>query len=345
MKRVFLSRRDVRYLLMQKNTIYTLKNLGLPAITNLDDLSFLTRISRERLVLLSTQHKRFYNTFLMPKKSGGHRQISQPSRDLKALQSWILRNILDKLSVSKFSKGFEKGSSTLDNATPHIGANYILSLDLEDFFPSIKSGYVFSIFRSIGYNVHVSHTLTNLCVYNGGLPQGAPTSPKLANLICARLDARISGYAGKKGITYTRYADDITFSAQTAKKITKVYSMAKFIIHDEKFVINKDKTYFSGTKRNKKITGLVVTERSVGIGRVMLRSIKAKIHHLLVGKNDDLSHIIGLLSYIYGVDKKNYKHLIRYIQKLSLKYPSVPQELKDMVAKHNNMAVSTLSEV
>nr|WP_246771426.1 hypothetical protein [Aeromonas hydrophila] len=111
------------------------------------------------------------------------------------------------------------------------------------------------------------------------------------------------------------------------------------------FVINKNKTYFSGTKKNKRITGLVVTERSVGIGRVMLRSIKAKIHHLLVGRNDDLPHIIGLLSYIYGVDKKNYKHLIRYIQKLSLKYSGVPQELKDMVAKHNNLAASTLSEV
>lgn len=331
---------------MHKSSIYTLRNLGLPAISTVDEFSFQTRISIETIDLLTSRTRCFYKTFTIAKKSGGVRIISHPSRELKALQSWILRNILDRLSVSKHSTGFEIGASILDNATPHIGANYILSLDLENFFPSISSGYVFSIFRSIGYNHCISSILTDLCVYDGRLPQGAPTSPKLANLVCARLDARISGYAGKKGITYTRYADDITLSAQTAKKIVRAYNMALRIIHDEHFSINEEKTYFSGTKKQKRITGLIVTERGAGIGRVMLRTMKAKIHHLATGQKDNLSHIIGLLSYIHGVDKKNHKHLIKYIDKISCKYKDTPQGLKDYVIKYNKKNNSpTTSEV
>ncbi|WP_155395454.1 reverse transcriptase domain-containing protein [Photobacterium angustum] len=186
------------------------------------------------------------------KKSGGFREIAQPCRELKAIQSWILRNILDKLNSSPYSKGFEKGKSILDNAQPHVGASYLLSLDLEDFFPSIGSYKVYGIFRSIGYNKEMSKLLTNLCTYHGYLPQGAPSSPKLANLTCSRLDARIHGYAGPKGITYTRYADDITLSGNTPLKIEKAKAFIGTIVREEGLNLNKNKTKICGTKRQKK---------------------------------------------------------------------------------------------
>lgn len=311
----------------ESENIYRLKNIGLPAIRVLNDLATATRLSPEFLKIISGRSKRFYKTYEIEKKSGGRRIISQPSRELKAIQGWILRNILDKLSVSPYSKGFEKNTSILDNAYPHIGANYILSLDIEDFFPSIHASHVYNIYRSVGYSKNISRIFTNLSVYDGGLPQGAPTSPKLANLICSKLDARVSGYAGPKGITYTRYADDLTLSAQTAKKILKAHDFIKFILKDEGLTVNDKKTCIQGPRKKKIVTGLVVTEKSVGVGREQLRIIRAKIHHLFTGENSDIAHVNGLISYLYGVDKKSYRKTIQYIDKLIQKFGCSPQDL------------------
>ena len=258
----------------------------------------------------------------MAKINGKTRKIAQQNRDLKAIQAWILRNILDKLYTSPHSKGFDLGTSILENAAPHQGANYVLTLDLEDFFPSITASKVFGVFSSVGYSKKISSLLTNLCVFKGRLPQGAPTSPKLANLVCAKLDARIHGYAGPKGIVYTRYADDITLSAQSVQKIQKAKDFVGTIIADEGLKINRSKTKLCGTKRQKKITGLVVSQSNVGIGREKLREIRAKIHHLFTDKSNDYSHVNGYLAFIYGVDKKSYTKLYRFIDKMKDKYPA-----------------------
>lgn len=312
---------------VESESIYRLKNIGLPAIRVLDDFATAMRLSPEYLKTISERAHYFYKTYQIAKKSGGYRIISQPSRELKAIQGWILRNILDKLTVSPYSKGFEKKTSILDNAAPHIGANYILSLDVDNFFPSIHAGNVYSIYRTIGYNKNISRILTNLSVYNGGLPQGAPTSPKLANLICSRLDARISGYAGPKGITYTRYADDITLSTQTSKKIIKAHDFVKFIIQDEGLNVNDKKTSILGPRKRKRVTGLVVTEKSVGVGREQLRIIRSKIHYIFTEKSDDISHVNGLVSYLYGVDKKAHRKIHQYIERLVVKYGGAPSGL------------------
>ena len=142
------------------------------------------RISKGTLYNFSQHNSFYYNTFKIPKNNGGHRLIAQPSRSLKAIQAWILRNILEKLNSSSSSKGFEMGTSILDNAIPHQEANAILSIDLEDFFSNIKSNWVFCVFRSLGYDYVISSILTTLCTYNGYLPQGGPCSPKLSNLVC-----------------------------------------------------------------------------------------------------------------------------------------------------------------
>ncbi|WP_268875730.1 reverse transcriptase domain-containing protein [Cognaticolwellia aestuarii] len=161
-----------------------------------------------------------------------------------------------------------------------------------------------------------------MCVYKGCLPQGAPTSPKLANLICAKLDARIHGYAGPKDIVYTRYADDITLSAKSLQKEEKAKAFIGTIIADEGLKINRTKTKLFGTTRQKKITGLVVSHNSVGIGRENLRELRAKIHHLFTGRSCEYSHINGYLAFTYGVDKKSYNKLHKFIGTMASKYPS-----------------------
>lgn len=307
--------------LMTSNSIYHLKNLGLPALTSLDEFAHVMKLGPNTVRSLSISSNSLYKTYKEPKKSGGFREIAQPCRELKAVQSWILRNILDKLNCSPYSKGFEKGKSILDNAQPHAGASYLLSMDLENFFPSIGSYKVYGVFRSIGYNKEMCKLLTNLCTYYDYLPQGAPSSPKLANLTCSRLDARIHGYAGPKGITYTRYADDITLSANTAVKIEKAKAFIGTIVHEEGLKVNKSKTKICGTKRQKKVTGLVLSGNSVGIGQKKYRELRSALHHIFVGRSSEYNFVNGWLAFTYSVDKKAYKQLNLVIDLLSRKYP------------------------
>jgi len=301
---------------------------GLPPISSLDDLSKLTHLSKKLLFRLSSFGEKNYFVYQLPKKGGGYRTIAQPSKELKAVQAWILRNILENISVSSACRGFQKKTNITDNAKPHIGANAVMCLDLEDFFPSIKINKVWSIFRTIGYNPRISSILAKLCTFNGALPQGSPASPKLSNLVCLRMDYRIMGYVSKKGIIFTRYADDLTFSAYTTTKLIKIFSFINKIISSEDFKINKAKTRFAGASRQHKVTGLVVTQFEVGIGRKKLREIRSKIHHLCKLPNDgatvisDVNHLKGWLSFIRDVDGNRSNILNNYILTLRAKYPS-----------------------
>ena len=193
--------------------------LGLPVMETLEEFSRVSHLSEGLIYYYSNFSQKNYLVYSLPKKSGGKREIAQPSKKLKALQSWVLRNILDHLYVSTASKGFRKGQSLIDNVNPHLGANAVLSIDFEDFFPSITSNLVYTIFFAVGYNKTISSILTAICTFKNRLPQGGPCSPFLANLVCLKMDNRIQGYVGKKGIAFTRYADDLTFSAATPQKL------------------------------------------------------------------------------------------------------------------------------
>jgi RNA-directed DNA polymerase len=308
--------------MLSKGKVFQLKNFGLPVIRTVDDFAEHTRLSPQLIRYLSYRANHLYRRYGVPKKDGTLRIIAQPARELKALQGWILRNILDKLSSSENCKGFERGYSILDNAAPHVGANFVLNLDLKDFFPSIKAEKVYGIFSSIGYDKKIAAILTNLTVYAGRLPQGAPTSPKLANLICMKLDARIQGYASPKGLVYTRYADDISLSGHTIKKIMNARTMVDIFVRSEGLQINRKKTEIQGTRRCKKVTGLVLTSSGVGVGRELSRDMRAKLYHLFTDQSFEYSHVNGLLAYLYSVDKTTCRRIWTYIDKLSAKYPT-----------------------
>lgn len=311
---------------MAKTEIIKLNMLGLPVIQSIDDFSVVTHISKYTIYQLSHHSDKYYKTFEIPKKSGGKRTICQPSKKLKGLQSWILVNILNKIQVSPSCKGFRKGSSTLDNALPHIGANTILNLDLKDFFPTVSSKQVYNVFKTIGYNKLIATVFTNICTYNDMLPQGSPCSPMLANLTAWNLDLRIQGYVGKRGISYTRYADDLSFSGLNPTKVVKIIPMIKTIINDENFEVNHKKTRIASSARAKIVTGLIVNEDSVGIGKQKYKDLRAKIHHLTLPteqKNEKLLyHVGGWLSYLNSVDKLRLQKAKKYISELTKKYPT-----------------------
>ncbi len=319
---------------MSKTDNIKLNMLGLPVIQSLDDFSMHTHISKYTIYQLSNYSDKYYKTYEIFKKSGKERTICQPCKKLKGLQSWILVNILNKIKVSNSCKGLEKNCSTLDNAIPHKGANSILAIDLKDFFTTITSKQVYNIFKTIGYNKLISTIYTNICTYNGILPQGSPCSPKLANLTAWTLDNRIQGYVGKRGITYTRYADDLTFSGLNPAKVVKIIPMIKKIIENECFIINHSKTRIAGAARRKIVTGLVISGDNIGIGKQKYKKLRAKIHHLsfLTEKENTklLNEVRGWLSYLNSVDKKRLSYAKKYITKLSEKYPDT------LVTKLNN---------
>lgn len=316
---------------MEKTEIIKLNMLGLPVIQNLDDFSVVTHISKYTIYQLSEHSDKYYKTYKIPKKSGGKRKISQPSKKLKGLQSWILVNILNKIQVSPSCKGFRQGSSILENALPHIGSNTILNLDLKNFFPTITSNQVYNVFKTIGYNKLIATVFTKICTYEETLPQGSPCSPMLANLTAWTLDLRIQGYVGKRGISYTRYADDLSFSGLNPTKVVKIIPMIKEIINDENFTVNHKKTRIASSARAKIVTGLIINEDSVGIGKQKYKELRAKIHHLTLPHEQTneklLYHVGGWLSYLNSVDKERLKKAKKYISELTKKHP------KTLVAK------------
>jgi RNA-directed DNA polymerase len=301
--------------------------LDLPVIDTLDDLSLHTHLSKGLLYLLSRFPSKNYHTYKKKKKRGGYRHISQPSSELKAVQAWILRTILDNLNVSAPCKGFAKGSKISDNVKPHVGAKAILCLDLDNFFPSISAARIWTVYRSLGYRAFISGILTSLCTFEDHLPQGAPTSPKLANLVCWRLDRRLMGVAGKRGIMYTRYADDLSFSSLSYMQLTKAYKFICQIIEDEGFKLNNDKTRFAGPSRRRKVTGLIIHKHGFGIGREKYRKLRSMIHHLCLNQlekvdKDQIEHIKGWLAFVNSVDKNRFELLKKYIENLKRKYPN-----------------------
>lgn len=311
---------------MSKGDIIRLNMLGLPVIQTVDDFSNITHISKHTIYQLSKHSDKYYRTYTIPKKGGKLRTISQPSKNLKGLQSWLLVNILDKLKVSNSCKGFEKGTSTANNVEPHKNANTILTIDLKDFFPTVKRAQVYNIFKSIGYNKTIATIMTNICTFEEALPQGGPCSPKLANLSAWTLDVRIQGYVGKKGINYTRYADDLSFSGLSPSNVVKIIPMIKAIIEDESFSINSSKTRIAGSARAKIVTGLVISNDNFGIGKQKYKNVRAKIHHLTLPKEQKniklLYEVNGWLSYLNSVDKKRLAKAKKYIKQLADKYPA-----------------------
>lgn len=274
---------------------------GLPELANPKALADAIGIPLAELRFLAydralsrTSH---YQRFTIAKKSGGERLISAPMPRLKRAQYWVLDNLVGKVPVHEAAQGFVPGRSILTNAERHVGRDVVVNLDLKDFFPTLTFRRIKGKFRGLGYPEAVATVLALLCtepdtdeieldgerlfVSRGPrrLPQGAPTSPMLTNLVCSRLDARLSALAGSLGFTYTRYADDMTFSAsgEGAGKVAILLKMIGEIVANEGFTIHPDKTRVMRRGRRQEVTGLTVNER-VAVPRDTLRRFRALLH-------------------------------------------------------------------
>ncbi|MCC7000359.1 MAG: RNA-directed DNA polymerase [Deltaproteobacteria bacterium] len=244
------------------------------------------------------------------KASGGYRLIEAPKARLKALQRRVLDGILAEVPVHPAAHGFCRGRGVLSHAAPHAGQRLVMALDLRDFFASVRASRVLAIFRTLGYPEATARLLTGLAThtvsalvwasappprdaaeasarFHAGrffqsphLPQGAPTSPALANLAAFRLDLRLTALARAADATYTRYADDLAFSGgeRFARGAERLFSLAAQIIFEEGFRLNAGKTRLLGQGMRQRLAGVVVNAHP-NLARRDFDQLKATLHN------------------------------------------------------------------
>ncbi|WP_255350290.1 MULTISPECIES: retron St85 family RNA-directed DNA polymerase [unclassified Methanosarcina] len=243
----------------------------------MDHFCNLSNSSSKQIRLFLSNKEKAYSTFKIPKKNGGLREINAPSKKMKNIQRWILNNILYKLNAGNLAHGFIPDRSILTNASIHVGQDLVLGIDIKDYFPSISFRSVYYIFKSAGYTKKIAWSLSDLCTYHWKLPQGAPTSPMLANLSTVDLDYEIDNYCTRRNFRYSRYADDITISGSYKLPMHKQKIIE--IIERNGFVINEEKTRVLSRGSQQKVTGLVVNDK-VSIGRRKKKILRAIVHNI-----------------------------------------------------------------
>ncbi|WP_181407991.1 reverse transcriptase domain-containing protein [Pararhizobium mangrovi] len=200
-----------------------------------------------------------YRSFCLPKANGSTRIINSPRTYLKVIHWFILDNILSKVKNNDCVTAFISGRGPYFNAQMHSGAHHIFQTDLEEFFPSIKVQNVYRMWLSIGYNQEVAEQLSNLVTYRGELPQGAPTSPAISNIVAGNLDKRLLKLAYEYGYKYTRYADDITFSSKERIPLEFADAVNEQIVLGG-FIESRRKRRFKGFGAAMNVTGLNIND-------------------------------------------------------------------------------------
>jgi hypothetical protein len=296
---------------------------------------------------------RTYRYRWVAKRAGRFRLLEIPRTSLKLIQRKILVEILDQIPPHAAAHGFRTGRSIVTNAAPHCGKKIVLRMDLKDFFPSVRSSRVYRIFRTFGYPELGARLLSGLCTtrlpsdvwdarsgaaYDGSdhsqwlrlsdrhLPQGAPTSPALANLAAFRLDRRLVKLAACVGADYTRYADDLAFSGgdSLAKRVKRFALRVAVIAMEEGFVINHRKTRIMRQSVRQQIAGVIVNVKPNTSRREFdqLRAILTNcVRHGSSSQNRDLradyrAHLSGRVSQFRAVNPDRGRKLLALFEQI-----------------------------
>lgn len=232
-----------------------------------------------------------YRRFDIPKRSGRYRTIFEPHEELKRTQRLILRRLLKRLNAHTRAHGFERGRSIVTGALPHERKSVVVRMDVRDFFGSTKSARMRDYFARLGWNTEAAQLLTRLCTHEGSLPQGAPTSPRLSNLVNFKLDARLDALARRCGADYTRYADDMTFSFAEGEhdQLASLIHAVKKILREEGYEMHtRKKLQIRRRNQMQLVSGLVVNER-VRLPRSTRRRLRAIEHRASKGLETTLT--------------------------------------------------------
>jgi RNA-directed DNA polymerase len=347
---VYLGRGVSFGLVDRRSHVERLNELGLPLLSTPADVATALGVTIPQLRFLAfhaeASRVMHYRHFEVPKRTGGVRRLSAPMPKLATAQAWILANVLEKLPTESPAHGFIKGRSTVTNARPHAGRDIVVNQDLVDFFPTITFPRVRGMFARCGYSPAVATILALLttecprqeATYAGTtyhvaigprvLPQGACTSPAISNQITKKLDRRLLGLSNKRGFRYTRYADDLSFSAGPDQRETlgRFLASVRHVVEEEGFEVHVAKGRVQRAARRQTVTGIVVNEaHKLGVPREEVRRVRAILHNAkktgLAAQNRDghpsfEAWLRGKIAYIAMVDRARGMALLRELDAL-----------------------------
>jgi len=300
---------------------------NLPIIYNQEHFCMLVGYKQEYVYAASNSMRPFYRSFYIAKKNGGNRRICEPLPNLKEIQKWILLNVLEKMEASPYAKAYIKGKNVRENARFHKRQKKVLSLDVHDFFGSISSFLVYEVFVKVGYESDVAMMLTQLCCLDGCLPQGAPTSALLSNIIMKHFDDNIAKFVNEKKIRYTRYADDMTFSGDFDEK--EVIRFVRKKLKKVGMTLSEEKTRVRYQGQQQEVTGIVVNDK-LQLSKKKRKKIRQEIYYIKKyglqshleyiqeGRRNYLEHIKGEIAYALFINPKDFemKQYFEYIKAL-----------------------------
>lgn len=274
----------------------------------------------ERMVNSASYH---YKQYRIPKRTGGERLILHPSRKLKALQRWLLTNVIEQWPVHPAAMAYRQGKSIFDNATVHAKSRYLLRMDMENFFPSITITDMLAFMekRTALFEGWTTADRAGFCLlvfHAGKLTIGAPTSPAISNALCMELDAILAGISVGHGVVYTRYADDLFFSSKTKQVLygleAEVTAAVASLQIPRGLKINTAKTRHSSKRGARRVTGIVLgSDGNPHVGRGMKRYIRSLVNRVDSLNGPELAKLAGLISYVTGFEPE-------FLNKLILKY-------------------------
>lgn len=266
-----------------------------------------------------------YKKYYIPKNKG-KRLIMQPSRELKVIQYWIVKNIFEFFPISDYSSAYERGCSIQRNARMHSKSKYILHMDIKDFFVSINCDMVNNLFvknPNVTKELQLSQKdidyILNIVLYEGkSLVIGSVASPVISNLVMYSFDNELKAELDKKRkYIYTRYADDIVISSE--EYIPKnVISMVTEMMKKYGFIPNKGKIFFMNKSTRRQVTGIIIDNNTgnITIGTSRYKKIKSQIYNFLVKNKGDIEQIRGFLTFVESTNKEQYNQL----KKIYLRY-------------------------
>ncbi|WP_055151608.1 retron St85 family RNA-directed DNA polymerase [Jiulongibacter sediminis] len=262
-----------------------------------------------------------YNTFYIPKKKKGEKRVIDcPNANLKAIQRFFLKKYLNKVEVNKRVNGFVPKRGIKRNALFHMKNKYLLTIDIKDFFPSISQKKVFEVLYEIYYDKDFALKMAKLCTYKRSLPQGAPTSPALSNLVFKGIDDEIMKYCNSEMVNYSRYADDLTFSSDNKNSLQYVYKFVSHLLYTNGFNINKKKTRYLSGKGKMSITGVYINSGKPKVSSELKKQLRAELHQYIInGKEINLNQVSGYISFISSIEDDYLKKVESYIEKLKKK--------------------------
>ncbi|MCB7305821.1 reverse transcriptase family protein [Bariatricus massiliensis] len=262
------------------------------------------------LYAVSNHTGRHYRTAQIQKRGGGVRRLLVPDALLNKIQRNLLHHVLDGLPVSTYATAYRKRMSVVDNAAPHVGQALILKLDIKEFFENITFLMVYqSAFPAVYFPPAVRKLLAELCCYEDYLPQGAPTSPAVSNLVMKPFDEYMGSWCGERGICYTRYCDDLTFSGSFDWREVK-HKVAGYL-RVLGFELNEKKTRILKPHVRQTVTGIVVNDR-LQTARSYRRQVRSEVYYCTkYGVEAHLRHL-GNKGESYG-DSRDVMHYLQHL--------------------------------